>query len=355
MSIHISLAPYRLIFKSPATTSRATMLDKETYFIKVFDTEQPDIFGLGECAIFRGLSAEDTPDFEERLSILCSRINCGELTPEQAIWETDSSVRFGLETAISDLNSGGRREPFPSEWSCGKTALTINGLVWMGSAEQMHRRITEKIEAGFRCIKLKIGGIDFNQELDLLRYIRTSFSTETLQIRLDANGAFSKENALERLEKLSRFDVHSIEQPIRQGQPEAMADICRNSPIPIALDEEIIGLHSDSEKKQILNAIMPQYIILKPSLCGGFSEAEKWIKIADKLGIGWWATSALESNVGLNAIAQWSARFNPTLPQGLGTGALYINNFQSPLEQTGQTISYNPNKKWVIPELQWTH
>lgn len=354
MGYKIDFAPYRLIFRQPAKTSRATMLDKETYFIRLYDSGCPNIFGLGECALFRGLSEEDTPDYTKHLSSLINAINNNEISLDVAAANAVSSIRFGLETAIADLHNGGRRQPFPSVWSKGESGITINGLVWMGTAHQMHQRITEKINAGFKCIKLKIGGIDFTQELELLHYIRSSFSDDLLEIRLDANGAFTPENALNRLEALSAFGIHSIEQPIRQGQPTAMARICSNSPIPIALDEELIGIHSDTEKREILETIRPAYIILKPSLCGGFNEADKWISTASSLNIGWWATSALESDIGLNAIAQWTSLHNPRLPQGLGTGTLYSNNFISPLEQTGQAIRYNPLRKWMIPQLNWT-
>lgn len=354
MGYRIDFVPYRLIFRQPAITSRSTMLDKETYFVRLCDSDCPDIYGLGECAVFRGLSEEDTPDYAQQLSSLVRAINNGDLTPEYAAGAAVSSIRFGLETAIADLQNGGRRQPFPSAWSKGDSEITINGLVWMGTAQQMHRRITEKINAGFKCVKLKIGGIDFARELELLRYIRTSFPDDRLEIRLDANGAFTPENALQRLEVLASFNIHSIEQPIRQGQPVAMSRICRNSPIPIALDEELIGLHSDSEKRDILETIHPAYIILKPSLCGGFHEADKWISAATALNIGWWATSALESDIGLNAIAQWTSLHNTVMPQGLGTGALYTNNFISPLEQSGQTLRYNRLRKWIIPQLNWT-
>lgn len=221
----------------------------------------------------------------------------------------------------------------------------------MGDKHTMFQRMSEKLDQGCKCIKLKIGGIDFNEELDLLRYLRQNFDSSTVEIRLDANGAFSPENALEYLKLLSEFDIHSIEQPIRQGQWDKMSELCRLSPIPIALDEELIGFNSDEYKQQLLDSIAPQYIILKPALCGGFSEADRWIKYAECRDIGWWATSALESNIGLSAIAQWVAQYNPQIPQGLGTGALYTNNFPSPLTLIGDKMYYNPDNYNIDQDL----
>ncbi|MCM1021489.1 MAG: o-succinylbenzoate synthase [Muribaculum sp.] len=329
------------------------MIDKETYFVKLTDTDNPQKSGWGECAIFRGLSAEDSSTYLGDLKALLEQINRGLLTPEQAAASANSSVRFGLETAIADLKSAKEMMPFPSAWSEGKSEIEINGLIWMGNAEEMRTRIKSKIESGFMCIKLKIGGIDFNNELELLRYIRSEFSAQELTIRLDANGAFTQENALFKLDALSRYGIHSIEQPIKQGQIEAMSRICAQSPIPIALDEELIGCTSDSRKRELLSTIKPHYIILKPSLCGGFAQADNWIETARSLGIGWWATSALESDIGLNAIAQWTSLHNINLPQGLGTGNLYTNNIKSPLVQTGQVLKFNPEAQWKLPELNW--
>lgn len=307
---------------------------KDTYFICVEDDSRPDICGIGEVPFFSGLSAEDTPDFEDFLDNACR-----EMSWEQA----PSSVRMGFETALADLTNGGRGIIFPgSQWLSGESGITINGLVWMGDRHTMLERIRHKLDEGFSCLKLKIGGIDFDDELDLLKYIRQQLPSEVLELRADANGAFTPDNALARLEKLSQYNLHSIEQPIKPHQPEAMARICNLSPIPIALDEELIGITDDDVKAQMLELIKPQYIILKPALCGGFAEADKWIKTATEQNIGWWATSALESNIGLNAIAQWVAAKNPELPQGLGTGALYTNNTGSQLKLCGQKLFFNP-------------
>lgn len=335
---------YNLQFRNPAITSRATMLEKETYFIKIWDETNPNIYGIGECAIFRGLSADDDLNYEAHLKRICNNIN--QISPKGI---EQSSIRFGVETALNDLANNGQRIIFNSNWLDGYNPIPINGLVWMGNQSEMLNRIIEKIEAGFSCIKLKIGGIDFNKEIKLLRFIRGNFSADDLQIRLDANGAFAPENALEYLDKLSKYSIHSIEQPIKQGQWSAMAEICQKSPIPIALDEELIGINEFSLKEKMLSTIKPHYIILKPSLCGGFLGSNEWIELANKHSIGWWITSALESNIGLNAIAQWVATLNTKMPQGLGTGNLYINNIPSPICQIDDVLTYDKNLSWQIP------
>ena len=335
---------YNLQFRNPAITSRATMLEKETYFIKIWDETNPNIYGIGECAIFRGLSADDDVNYEAHLKRICDNIN--QISPKEI---EQSSIRFGVETALNDLANNGQRIIFNSNWLDGYNPIPINGLVWMGNQSEMLNRIIEKIEAGFSCIKLKIGGIDFNKEIKLLRFIRGNFSADDLQIRLDANGAFAPENALEYLDKLSKYSIHSIEQPIKQGQWSAMAEICQKSPIHIALDEELIGINEFSLKGKMLSTIKPHYIILKPSLCGGFLGSNEWIELANKHSIGWWITSALESNIGLNAIAQWVATLNTKMPQGLGTGNLYINNIPSPICQIDDVLTYDKNLSWQIP------
>ncbi len=328
---------YELKFLETAITSRSQMEVKDTFVVRVWDDSAPEISGFGECALFRGLSAEDNANYERLLSETCRH---PEIMPEV------SSIRFGLETALADLRNGGKQIISDTPFTHGERNITINGLIWMGDKSTMQRRIEEKLAKGFRCIKLKIGGINFEEELELLHFIRSSFSPEALELRLDANGAFSHGNALERLKRLSDFSIHSIEQPIRQGQAEKMTQICESSPIPIALDEELIGFRSDKDKRLMLDSIRPQFIILKPALCGGFREAEKWIAEAEKRAIGWWATSALESNVGLNAIAQWVSTYNLSMPQGLGTGALYANNVTSPLRQEKDYIRFEPTARF---------
>nr|WP_295728190.1 o-succinylbenzoate synthase [uncultured Muribaculum sp.] len=342
---------YNLVFREPAVTSRAVMTHKETYFIRIWDEGRPNVCGIGECALFRGLGVDDVPEYEEWLREVCADISCNGLT--SIISVNSSSIRFGVESALADLRNGGRRILWPGPWTAGEEAIPINGLVWMGSHDRMLERIDEKIAAGFRCIKLKIGGIDFAEEIDLLRHIRDRYASDRLELRLDANGAFSPKNAMEYLAELSAFGIHSIEQPIRAGQPEAMTEICRKSPIPIALDEELIGCRSTHEKASLLDLIHPQYVILKPSLCGGFADAAEWSILASERGIGWWATSALESDIGLNAIAQWCANMRTTIPQGLGTGRLYVNNIPSPLRQVGDGLRYDPRDGWEIPDFDW--
>lgn len=318
---------------------------KDTYFIKVFDTDNPAIEGIGECGLFKGLSADDVADYENILDEICRQ-------PLDPLPEM-SSIRMGFETALADLRNGGKRIIFPSDWQSGKHGIEINGLIWMGDKATMLARVNEKIERGFKILKLKIGGIDFGEELSILKLIRDSYSPEELEIRLDANGSFKPDNALERLDRLSQYHIHSIEQPIHASQREQMNLICRQSPIPIALDEELIGYRSDREMEDLLDDIKPQYIILKPTLCGGFERSDKWIELAEKKNIGWWATSALESNIGLNAIAQWISSKNNPLAQGLGTGELYLNNIPSPLYMSGDKLEYDINARWQIPQLSW--
>lgn len=338
---------HTLHFRFLARTSRESMMKRDTYFLHIWDDANPDVEGIGECNLFRGLSAEDSPDYEARLEWMCRNIADAHAAEKVA---DSSSILFGLETALSDFANGGGRMPFPCAWARGEAYIPINGLVWMGDKQLMAQRIKEKLEAGFSCLKLKIGGIDFEEEVELLKMVRRMFSPADLQIRLDANGAFSPVNALDRLGRLSIFGIHSIEQPICAGQPAEMARLCKISPIPIALDEDLIGVRSLEQKSRLLDEVRPQYIILKPALCGGFSHADQWIAEAERLSIGWWATSALESNVGLNAIGQWLGakigESRPILPQGLGTGALYINNIKSPLRLVGDTLMHDPANIW---------
>lgn len=327
---------YLLHFKEDAGTSRGVLKEKETFFVKVWDESCPEVFGMGECALFRGLSADDRKNYEEKLEEVCQRIE--EVKMEEL--EEWSSIRFGVEMALQDLAMGGRQLYFPSAFTEGRLAIEINGLIWMGDKSTMLQRIQQKLEAGFHCIKLKIGAIDFEAELSLLQYIRERFSCEKVELRVDANGVFALEEAMSKLEALAAFGLHSIEQPIRQGQWEEMAHLCRETPIPIALDEELIGVYGRKKKLELLEKVQPQYIILKPALCGGFSGAREWIELAEKRGIGWWVTSALESNIGLNALAQWVATLGNPMPQGLGTGQLYTNNLWSPLRQEGECLIY---------------
>ena len=329
-----SYTKYSLHFKEPVGTSRGVMRDKSTYFIRIWNDVNPAVIGVGECALFIGLSDDDRPDYEEQLQLVCDRIDSIQLQELNA-W---SSIRFGVEMAKRNLLYGGDIY-FPSSFTAGSQSIEINGLIWMGSRETMLERIQQKLEDGFRCLKLKIGAIDFDAELSLLSYIRQRFSRDELELRVDANGAFTPSEAMAKLRALASFDLHSIEQPIRQGAWKEMATLCQSSPIPIALDEELIGVNEWVKKQELLERIQPQYIILKPALCGGFEGAEEWIQLAEERNIGWWVTSALESNVGLNAIAQWVSTLPITMPQGLGTGQLYTNNTPTCLVQKGCKLS----------------
>lgn len=335
---------YTLEFKRASGTSRGVMTQKETWFIIL---ERNGKTGIGECGLLRGLSIDDRPDYEEKLQWVCDNIHLGEKTLWDALIEFPS-IQFGVETAFRSLAAENKYEIFPSEFTEGSASISINGLVWMGDEGYMKQQIEEKLEQGFSCIKLKIGAIDFEKELGLLRFIRSNFTPEKIEIRVDANGAFNSNEALNKLSQLNEFQLHSIEQPIKKDQYDSMADLCKITPLPIALDEELIGVFSVADKENLLRKIRPQFIILKPSLVGGFRGSDEWIALAEKYNVGWWITSALESNIGLNAIAQYTFIKNNPMPQGLGTGSLYTNNFDSPLEVKNGRLHYNPELDWDI-------
>lgn len=333
---------YILDFKTPSGTSRGVMTQKETWFLIL---EENDKKGIGECGILRGLSIDDRPDYEAKLQWTCANIHLG----KEQLWEKlveFPSIQFGLEIAFQSLLSENPFVLFPSDFTSNTKSIPINGLVWMGDEGYMLEQIKEKIAAGFHCIKLKIGAIDFNKEQQLLQFIRHHFTPQQIEIRVDANGAFNPIDALDKLIQLSEFEIHSIEQPIQKNNTDSMAKLCLKTPIPIALDEELIGIFSNKEKEELLLKIKPQYIILKPSFVGGFRGTQEWITLAEKYKIGWWITSALESNIGLNAIAQWTFLQNNQMQQGLGTGALYTNNFNCPLEVSEGQLWYNKDKDW---------
>ena len=333
---------YNLEFKRPSGTSRGVMDQKETWFIIL---EKDGKKGIGECGILRGLSIDDRPDYEAKLAWTCANIHLGENQLWEALIEFPS-IQFGVEMAFLSLGSETPFLLFPSKFTNDQKSILINGLVWMGEESFMKQQIEEKLAEGFRCIKLKIGAIDFDTELKLLGYIRQHFTPDQVEIRVDANGAFSLDLALNKINQLSEFKIHSIEQPIQKNNTDSMAELCKATPIPIALDEELIGVFKLEEKEQLLQKIMPQYIILKPSFIGGFRGTKEWISLAEKYNIGWWITSALESNVGLNAIAQWTFLQPNLMPQGLGTGALYTNNFDSPLEVSEGQLWYRKTQEW---------
>ena len=335
---------HTLNFKRPSGTSRGILTQKDTWFITLKDGQNE---GLGECGVFKGLSIDDVPNYEDVLKWTCSNINLG-LDVLLDELEAYPSIQFGLEMAFLSLESQNKFDLFPSNFTNGKSDISINGLIWMGDAVFMKQQIKEKIESGFKCIKLKIGAINFETELALLKSIRKTFSSKDIELRVDANGAFNPSDALEKLKQLSEFELHSIEQPIRQGQLDIMAELCAKTPLPIALDEELIGVTNVTNKEELLQTIQPQFIILKPSLVGGIRGSHEWINFANKMNMSWWVTSALESNVGLNAIAQWTYVLNNKMPQGLGTGSLFTNNFDSPLQVINGKLHYNPKLNWNI-------
>lgn len=334
----IHIEPRTLHFKQPAGTSRGVYTTRRVWYLHLTSDSQPGREGIGECAPLPNLSCDDLPHYEQLLSSLCQEAAQSGIDYERL--RPYPSILFGLETAFRHFERG-TASLWDTPFSRGEQGIPINGLIWMGSYTQMLSQIEAKMQAGFRCIKLKIGAIHFEEELSLLKMIRRHFSAKEIELRVDANGAFSPAEALEKLKRLSELDLHSIEQPIRAGQWDSMARLSQLSPLPIALDEELIGVHSTSRKKELLETIHPQYIILKPSLHGGLWGSQEWIAAASQLGIGWWITSALESNIGLNAIAQWCATLHNPLPQGLGTGALFTDNIPMPLEVRGDEL-------WVI-------
>lgn len=350
--MRLEFAPYLLKFKESAGTSRGILTEKPTFFIKVYDENNPAIFGIGEAAVFPGLSPEADGNYVWKLTELLANVAIGR--------ETDlirhSSIQFGLEQALYDFSNGCKGVYFPSEFTQGKETIEINGLVWMGDLDKMVERLKSKIEEGFKCIKLKIGAIEWNEELEMIQIIRKNFNEKDLMIRVDANGGLAYQDCLKKLGQLADLGVQSIEQPIKAGDPEKMAILCRETPLPIALDEELIGKGKTFERIALLEIVKPQYIILKPALCGGFSGASEWIDEAEKRGIGWWITSALESNVGLNAIAQFTALVKAKGPQGLGTGGLFTNNFETPIYLNHDHLGFDDTVEFnysQFSDLKW--
>jgi o-succinylbenzoate synthase len=344
MNLSATYHKHTLQFHNPAGTSRGVYTTKESWYIFLSDGNKT---GIGECSLLKGLSIDDRPDFEQKLSEICDQINQGSFDFEQPLFDFPA-IQFGLETALIDLNKGGQQVLFPSKFTEGESGITTNGLIWMGDNTSMRKQISEKLEKGFSCIKLKIGAIDWETEKEVIAEIRRQFSAEELTIRVDANGAFTFQQVKTVLSELAEMKVHSIEQPIKAGNWEEMAKLCSSTLIPIALDEELISIFPYKKRKELLQTIKPQYLIIKPSLLGGFKASEEWISLADEIEIGWWATSALESNIGLNAISQWIYTKNIGLPQGLGTGMLYSNNINCPLTLVGEKLFYDVKKKWNL-------
>ncbi len=355
-----SYQKYILDFKFDAGTSRGVLKEKETWFIRVCDHNVPDVFGLGEAGPLRQLSIDDREDFEDNLKNVLERLEQQKPPVDQkAIYtlahdlagDEFPSIRFAVETALLDLLHGGKRQIFDNSFFNDQKPLPVNGLIWMGHMESMLLQISDKVEAGFDCIKMKVGSLDFEKECDILDFVRRKYYRNDLILRVDANGAFSPDETLGKLNQLARYGLHSIEQPVKAGQREFMKELCANTPIPIALDEELIGVHSPQEKRDLLKDIRPQFIILKPTLIGGIQSSLEWIAVAEALEIGWWITSALESNIGLNAIAQFTCEVGAQGHQGLGTGQLYHNNIDSPLEIAQGHISYRPSQNWDFSSL----
>jgi o-succinylbenzoate synthase len=328
--------------------------EKDTFFIALSNHGKT---GIGECAPIEGLSPETGTQVEKVLHQLCEHLstlnNPPEIRPliEEFNLNIYPSVRFGLETALLDLCLGGKRKICRNEFYDQQKSIPINGLIWMGNEAFMEEQIEAKLQGGFCCIKMKIGAIDFEKEISILRKIRSRFDASKISLRVDANGAFNPSEAKEKLNRLAEFDLHSIEQPIRARQIEEMTALCENSPIPIALDEELIGIHTIKEKEQLLEKIRPPYIILKPTLLGGQEVCMEWIRLAEEHHIGWWLTSSLEANIGLNAISQLASQLEVTIPQGLGTGQLYTNNIPSPLTIENGSIHYDKQKSWDLSIL----
>ena len=368
----IEISERTLHFKQPAGTSRGVYTTRHSYYLTLTSDEMPGVEGVGECATLPDLSCDAKPEYEMTLRQVCQMVEQMGRIPYDMI-RAYPSITFGLETAFASFFDAAKKfleivptegassssemlkqkggsvpvgmenltDLFDSPFGRGEEGITINGLVWMGTYEEMLARLEEKLQAGFHCVKLKIGAIDFFKELDLIKRIRDVYTQEQVELRVDANGGFLPENAMSQLEALAKYDIHSIEQPIKQHQWPKMAQLCRETPLPIALDEELIGVNVRSMKEALLDTIRPQYIILKPSLHGGIYGCNEWIQLANQRGIGSWITSALESNIGLHAIAHYAAKVygpNVEMPQGLGTGQLFTDNIPMPLEIRGDKL-----------------
>lgn len=363
MQLKATYQKHTLQFKFDAGTSRGVLRERDIYFIRIYDDRHPNLSGWGECGALSGLSLDDRPDFETHLAHICQKISTSPFDVNN-VWSNPSdiinifctyfvpeifpSIRFGVETALYDRLNGGKRLIFKNDFYKGKKPIPINGLIWMGQPDFMLSQIEQKLEQGYKCLKMKIGAIGWKEELAILQTLRQRFSADQLTLRVDANGAFLPRQAPEILQILADLQIHSIEQPIAAGQTQAMAELCRISPVPIALDEELIRCTDFDARAALLQVLKPAYLILKPSLLGGFAACQDWIELAANHNIDWWVTSALESNVGLNAIAQFTAQFphTATMPQGLGTGQLYHNNIDSPLQIKEGFLHYAPSVTW---------
>lgn len=366
MALKVSFVKKTFHFNFRARTSRGSMFERDSWFLKMAEEGREQPYGVGEAGPLPGLSPELDDQFEVELKRLVKQFNDAQFELDQ-FTSSDlakneqllskklidirnyPSILFAFETALLDLIGGGKKVLFKNRFTSGDP-IDINGLIWMSGLDMTLQQIEIKIQEGFNCIKLKVGGLDFEKECDILQYVRRKYFKKDISVRLDANGAFKTEEAMFKLHQLSKFDIHSIEQPIKPGMPE-LADFCKNSPIPIALDEELIGMHTLANKKELLEKLKPNFVVLKPSLHGGLSGSQEWIDVCEAMGIGWWMTSALESNIGLNAIAQFTAQFANPLHQGLGTGKIYEDNIESPLEVKDGKLSLKTGQIWGNTEF----
>lgn len=340
----LRILPHTLKFKFEARTSRGSMTERPVWYIVL---EEEGFYGVGEAAPIPGLSIDDMTKWDSRLRWLEEHINDDPKKIKTSL-KNFPALYFGYEMAMYSLDRDHPMMLYPSVFTTGRAGIPINGLVWMNEAENMQAQIDDLLEQGFTVLKMKVGALDWKEELKIIKELRKKYDNTEVQLRLDANGAWQPDEALEKLSKLSEYEIHSVEQPIKPGQWEHMANLCAESPVPIALDEELIGITDLRQKKELIKAISPDYLVIKPTLVGGFKASEEWIKLAKENGIDWWVTSALESNVGLNAISQWIVTQIPRMPQGLGTGMLYENNIDSPLEVRKGKLIFNPSKSWDL-------
>jgi len=331
-------------------TSKGSITTRTVWYLIAWQHARPEVRGIGEAALFPGHSREFPADVKTKLLELCMDTSNWERRLTDDLVDVPS-VRFAVEQCLRDLEAGGTKTLFPSEFTLGRQAIPINGLVWMGDKATMKQRIREQIEGGYTTVKMKIGAIGIDDELDLLKAVRAEYSANDLILRVDANGAFSAQQAPDVLKRLADLQVHSIEQPVPPGLYEVMTELCARTPIPIALDEDLIGLNTHDAKVDLLDNLKPQYIVIKPSLVGGWAATQEWIDLAKARNIGWWITSALESSIGLNAIAQYTATLHVTMAQGLGTGKVYANNIPSPLLAEKGFLRYRPEEDWDLSDL----
>jgi o-succinylbenzoate synthase len=361
MTLQASVHPYTLDFKFPAGTSRGILKQKETFLLKLWDSNNPDLVGWGECGPLKKLSIDDNEELLDKIQDALKGIDKIEVPKsEEEVYKVAfelagyqlPALRFAIETALLDLMNGGNKVIYSNDFINDSQKIPINGLIWMSHMEGMLLQISDKVVEGFDCIKMKVGSLDFEKEIDILNYIRRKYYKHDIILRVDANGAFKPEEALYKMESMARHGIQSIEQPIAAGQHDLMAKLCALKPIDIALDEDLIGVNSIEDKRALLQKIIPQYIIIKPTLIGGFKSSMEWIELANELNIGWWITSALESNIGLNAICQFAFKTKAKSYQGLGTGKLYENNFESPLTIEKGHIFYNKSRNWDLSELE---